>query len=160
MDTIQPAEIKSTPFTHLEQPSSKPSKKFVIYDISGMVQATGVSFSCLACYKKFSTKASLKRHHERFPVCERLIQDRNLVENQMQENTQVESLDNFVSRLVQESYYDTPFVCRYCEEQFTNRGNLNRHFTYSVACSRLAMIRFDELWARDKENNLTNHIVE
>lgn len=151
MDTIQPAEIKGTPFTHLEEPLSKPSKEFIVYDLSGMVQATGVSFSCLACYKKFSTKGSLKRHHERFPVCERLIQERNFVESDLQENTQVVPLDDFVSRLVQKSYYDTPFVCRYCEEQFANRGNLNRHFTHSIACSRLAMLRFDELWIKSNK---------
>ena len=145
MDTIVPAQTKQLGFSEIEFDSA--CVKGVVYDVSGVVVETTEKHPCLACCKQFTTKASLKRHHERFPVCILLLSKEIKIED-IKPNSQILPLDELVQNFVNQSYFDIPFVCRYCKENFANRGNLNRHFTTSVACSRLAIDRFNELWIK------------
>ena len=144
MDTIEAAETQRGPFSFLEQSQTTPlTTSQVVYDISGTATSYESPFSCDACCKKFTTKASLKRHHERFPVCVDWITNHSTT---VEPNKQIIPLDVLVDSFVSKSYFDEPFVCRYCKESFSNRGNCNRHFTTSVACSRLAIEHFHSLW--------------
>ena len=144
MDRIQPAEIQNLSFTFLNTPSNTQTVLYQ-HDVSGSITS---SFDCEACCKKFTTKGSLKRHHERFPLCVQWITDHSASIQPVTPNPQVTPLDILVEKFVCQSYFDSAFICRYCKESFANRGNCNRHFSTSVVCSRLALEHFHTLWIK------------
>lgn len=145
MDTIQPAETYSVATSASFFQKEDKTEPLTVYDISGMICGKEYLTECLACHKKFTTKSSLKRHHERFPICVAWI-EKNSSSLTRQSNEQIKPLHELVEKLLEESYYSTPFTCRYCKESFSNRGNLNRHFSSSVVCSRFALEHFHKAW--------------
>ena len=90
-----------------------------------------IIFPCKACTKKFATKQSLERHLERFPLCKNWKEgDGKLLS---------ESVTLWADKIVTDAIRgDTYKTCKFCNTEFSNTGNFNKHFASSVTCNRLA----------------------
>lgn len=98
-------------------------------------------FKCEACYKLFTTKASLKRHDERSPVCVNWKTNNLLNKNKFPQVP----LHDFLDTLLEGNYSketDGSIKCKYCNKIFSNKGNYNKHFSNSLACQNMTYDTF------------------
>lgn len=99
------------------------------------------NFKCEACYKLFTTKASLKRHDERSPVCVNWKTNNLLNKNKFPQVP----LHEFLDTLLEGNYSketDGSIRCKYCNKIFSNKGNYNKHFSNSLACQNMTYDTF------------------
>jgi hypothetical protein len=101
---------------------------------------------CAACLKLFSCASSLKRHHERFPVC-RDWKDVHVPALNVQQSI-VDYVADLLARTISA---DGGTECRFCGTTFSNKGNFHKHFASAVACNR----RAHEEFANTIHSNLT-----
>ena len=100
-----------------------------------------IIWKCEACTKKFATKQSLERHHDRFEHCK----------NWKEGDTEIptESVFLWVNKLVDSAICEkTCKTCKYCSTEFSNVGNFKKHFRVSLACNRLAYIDVREVFTK------------
>ncbi len=113
--------------------------KMFIYDISGVKKEDRIegdealAYQCNACLKNFTTKQSLERHHERFPLCR--FWEKN-DEPMLKESVYNWALDKIEEALCTK---ENPKKCKFCEVEFASVGNFHKHFKTSVVCNRLGM---------------------
>lgn len=96
---------------------------------------------CDACNKKFTTKGSLKRHHERNTVCVNWISI---------EKTKpiasyiciIDFIENLKNKITKSANNET-ICCKYCKTSYSSIGNLNKHFKNSTTCNRFAFISLE-----------------
>jgi hypothetical protein len=92
---------------------------------------------CKGCSKYFATKASLKRHHERKKSCKEICEKPATTEVALPDKPYiVEWVDQLLTKAISGDS-DKPY-CRFCEVEFANKTNLNKHLSKSVACDKLA----------------------
>ena len=98
---------------------------------------------CKACSKSFATDESLKRHHDKTPVCINwlsLPQNTNIVQLP-------KGLHLIVDELLEKSVSaNGKLQCKFCNSTFINKGNLHKHFNTSNVCNRLAYQDFKRLF--------------
>lgn len=90
-----------------------------------------VVFPCKACTKNFTTKQSLERHLERFPLCK----------NWKEEDGKLlsESVNLWANKIISQAISGEDYkTCKFCKTEFSSVGNFNKHFTSAVTCNRLA----------------------
>ena len=95
-------------------------------------------FKCNGCSKFFATKGSLKRHHERKSSCKEICEKK--IEETFTGPYIVEWVETALKKAISGNV-DTPF-CDYCDIEFANKSNLNKHLSKSVACDTLAKRAF------------------
>ena len=106
-------------------------------------EANITDWECKGCAKFFSTKASLKRHHDRKLSCKQICENKIVA-------AQVESKDyiiDWVDKLLQKSVSgenEKPY-CKHCDVEFANKSNLHKHLSKSPACDTLAKNAFLDL---------------
>jgi hypothetical protein len=99
---------------------------------------------CEACNKKFTTKSSLKRHHERSQVCKKWIS---------LEKPNPFKFDISIIDLIEDIKYKivmrnvttengNMIYCNYCNVKYSNVGNLNKHYKTAITCNMLAYNQF------------------
>jgi hypothetical protein len=98
---------------------------------------------CNACFKTFTTKNSLKRHEERNPVCLKWL----ATDKSSQPNVYKDSSFNFINFMedIQKKIItmaNTENKCNYCSVQFSNIGNLHKHYKCATVCNQLALHSF------------------
>jgi uncharacterized Zn-finger protein len=106
-------------------------------------EETSDKFKCSACYKSFTTKASLKRHDERSPVCVKWKTEKHLEKIKYPQVP----LHEFLEQLLEENYTketDGSICCKYCMKGFSNKGNYNKHFSYSIGCQNMTYSSFKD----------------
>lgn len=102
------------------------------------------TFRCKACQKTFTTKGSLKRHHERYPVCvEWLSIDKKMDTSRLTKGIHL-LVDDLLERAVSE---EGRLECKFCKCIFTNKGNHHKHFNTSIVCNKMALIEFKKVVA-------------
>jgi len=119
--------------------SIKAEKKKVIQESHENIAE---EFKCVACMKSFTTKASLKRHHDRFTVC------KDWIELPQKEDVAklTKGIHLIVDELLDKSIGERELECRFCKTSFTNKGNHHKHFNYSTVCNRMAYKEFKKLF--------------
>ncbi len=102
-----------------------------------------IHIKCTACMKTFATDGSLKRHHERSPVCVNWI---SLPEKK--ETVQLtRGLHLIVDDLLEKSMsLDGKLECKFCKSKFINTGNHHKHFNTATICNQLAYQEFKKLF--------------
>jgi hypothetical protein len=98
-------------------------------------------FKCNGCSKYFATKGSLKRHHERKQSC------KEICEKKIEETFTGPYIVDWVETALKTAIsgtFSTP-LCKYCDIEFANKSNLNKHLSKSTACDTLAKRAFLEL---------------
>lgn len=93
-----------------------------------------IFWPCKACLKNFSTKQSLERHHQRNVVC----RDWKGGDEEIPKgigNVYQWACQKIETALAEDDEYT---ICRFCKQEFSNPGNLHKHFSSAVACNRLA----------------------
>lgn len=117
---------------------------------------------CTACNKTFASPWALTRHHTRFPLCVRWIEQAKttiLVNNQTNTTTtqtQTNTFDfiNTINTLVRECTEKDETTCKHCNKSFSNNSNLRKHFADSM-CSKFAMNDF----AAALKKNIASHAL-
>jgi len=102
---------------------------------------TPTDFKCNGCSKYFATKGSLKRHHERKSSCKEICEKK--IEETFIGPYIVEWVETALKTAISGNF-DTP-LCKYCDIEFANKSNLNKHLSKSTACDILAKRAFLEL---------------
>ena len=108
----------------------KDEKGDVAYRIEGNETLT---IQCEACHKNFTTKQSLERHKDRFPLCKAWVKGDDLLVTDSVYTWAHEILDSALS------HETNPKQCKFCHVQFASVGNLHKHFKTSLVCTRLGM---------------------
>lgn len=120
-----------------------------IYNFDLDVQESVERLECQACNKVFANKYSLNRHMENTQVCYKwmLLSNTDTNKNntgitsdiklQTTEANILDILDTLRNNIL--TCKDNTLQCQYCNKQFSNIGNLNKHFRVSVACNKLAI---------------------
>ena len=99
------------------------------------------SWQCIACGKAFASKQSLERHKDRHPLCKTW----ETMPNKLEE-TPKESAYEWALKIIEDNLGTSNFPhnhkknmkCRYCNQEFSNVGNLHKHFNTAVVCNKLA----------------------
>ncbi len=103
---------------------------------------------CHGCSKYFTTKASLKRHHDRKKSCKELCQKKeDLSGSQTPEVPTKPYIVDWIEELQAQAISgdsEKPY-CKHCEVEFANKTNLSKHLSTSVACDKLAKQEFLKL---------------
>lgn len=108
------------------------------------VQKKIEEIKCAACMKTFTTDGSLKRHHERNPVCVNWISLPEKTDNiQLAKGLHL-ILDDLLERSISVS---GELECKFCKSKFTNKGNHHKHFNTATVCNRLAYQEFKKLFS-------------
>jgi hypothetical protein len=110
------------------------------------------SWQCIACGKAFASKQSLERHKERHPLC------KTWEMMPKSEETPTESAYEWALKIIEDNLRVTnPLLerlekvqCKYCSKQFSNVGNLHKHFNTAVVCNKLAYKYIKEAFASVK----------
>ena len=90
-----------------------------------------IIWKCEACTKKFASKQSLERHHDRFPICKSWKEGDGKILS--------ESVNQWASNVVADAICgDDARTCKFCSTEFSTVGNFHKHFAGSVTCNRLA----------------------
>lgn len=113
---------------------------------------------CTACNKTFASPWALSRHHTRFPLCLRWIeQAKSTVIPREATTTTTKPLDfiNTINTLVRECTEKDETSCKHCNKSFSNNSNLRKHFTDSM-CSKFAMNDF----AAALKKKIASHVHE
>jgi hypothetical protein len=97
---------------------------------------------CAACMKTFSTKASMKRHQERFTVCKDWID----LPQKVDINKLTKGIHLIIEELLDKSIGNGDLECRFCKAKFTTKGNHHKHFNSATVCNRMAYQEFKKLF--------------
>ncbi len=108
----------------------KDAKGKVLYKIEGN---EALAFQCDACLKNFTTKQSLERHKDRFPLCKAWIGTTDAVLSESVYTWALKKVDEAISE------ENNPKMCRFCKKEFSNVGNFHKHFESSIICNRLGL---------------------
>ena len=135
------AEPGTAPEDTIHANAFEETKLIPIFDISGKLVSTIPStekpeWQCQACMKGFSTKQSLERHKERYELCKNWETRAKIVEP-----VPVESVHKWATRTIDEALCiltDFNPRCKFCKKEFSNIGNLHKHFSNATTCNRLA----------------------
>jgi hypothetical protein len=112
----------------------------ISYDESGKAIEGSGKFVCNACAKSFTTNGSLKRHHERSPVCV------SWLTNNSSTKSHLFPFYSFMTDNIYKSMSDDGLTCKFCGTHFSTAGNLHRHFgTSNIVCNRMAFEAFHSL---------------
>lgn len=122
----------------------------IVEEIEEKGEENETNWLCKGCSKYFATKASLKRHHDRKKSCKELAEKPEEVPQVKVSSVSIpekpyiiEWIDqNMIKAISGDS--DKPY-CKYCEIEFANKSNLNKHLSKSVACDKLAKQEFVKL---------------
>lgn len=111
-------------------------------------------WKCKGCNKYFTTKGSLNRHLERKKSCKQIVEKPVVapaapvaVELTKKEIPEKPYIVDWVDQLLYKAISgdtDKP-TCKFCEIEFANKGNLNKHLSKSVACDKLAKEEFTKM---------------
>lgn len=109
---------------------------------------TESSWFCKGCSKCFATKASLKRHHDRKKSCKEICEKKEDLSGTPIEVPDkpyiVDWVEQMQNKAISGDQNEKPY-CRFCEIEFANKSNLNKHLAKSVACDKLAKQEFLKL---------------
>lgn len=102
---------------------------------------TFTSVICKACQKTFTTKASLKRHEERHPLC---VKWQN-IDEALIPKIGIQVIPSFLCII--EDAKRTLFngeskgiSCNNCKKHYSNISNLNKHYETSIMCNKFALL--------------------
>jgi hypothetical protein len=83
--------------------------------------------SCDACQKVYSTPYNLKKHLQRQPLCEKWLSLQPGLKDFINEKIKLQA---------ENTAKEVNTTCHACKTVFANLGNLNRHLSTSVICSK------------------------
>jgi hypothetical protein len=111
-----------------------------------------IRFKCAACLKTFTTNSSLKRHEERSPICLKWlsVEKKNIPFNDgCRDNSFnfIDFLDDMKQTIISGKRIDGQVLeqknmCIHCLTQFSNTGNLHKHYKNAIVCNQLALYSF------------------
>lgn len=136
MDTFKPySDDENEP--NLIDTTIEPEMKIYGHDICED-NKTNENIECVACCKCFTTKYSLRRHEERSPVCLKWI---SIKPEKTEESF---NFIDYITDLKRNAICsnDMENTCKHCYANFSNIGNLNKHFKTSIICNQLALYEF------------------
>ncbi len=119
-----------------------------IYDETEVIQhnSSDDNIQCDACHKMFTTKSSLKRHHERNAICKKWIsmEIARPINYNMHNMSIVDFIENIKNKITVKKRKDEIIQCNQCYASFSNIGNLNKHYKTSVVCNNMAYVDFEK----------------
>lgn len=96
---------------------------------------------CEACMKKCTSDKSLHKHYKKSIECKKWI---DLPEKH---NVQLhKGIHLIINDVLKNAISDINLECKFCNSNFTNTGNLHKHFNVSPVCNRLAYYDFKQLF--------------
>lgn len=114
-----------------------------------------IRFKCEACFKTFTTNSSLKRHEERSPICLKWlsVEKKNIYFNDgFRDNSFnfIDFLDDLKQKIISGKRFDDQTLvqenmCIHCLTQFSNIGNLHKHYKNAPVCNQLALYSFFDI---------------
>ena len=101
---------------------------------------------CEACNKKFTTKSSLKRHHERSQVCKKWIslEKPNPFKFDISIVDFIEDIKYKITIRNLTTENENMIYCKYCSVNYSNVGNVNKHYKTAIICNMLAYNEFQK----------------
>lgn len=112
-------------------------------------------WKCQACRRKFASKQSLERHHERFQLCKNWTGG--------DEAAPIVPVHKWISDLLEKTVSiedeNNDIFCKFCKSRFSNTGNLHKHFNSAIMCNRLAYAAVKEAFRQlDREEQSTKPV--
>jgi Zinc finger, C2H2 type len=101
-------------------------------------------YVCKACDKGFITDSLLTEHIDRSKSCKKWLE----LSTDEQQIILQKPIHLFIDECITQSFLansstsTTKFECKFCNSSFVNKGNLNKHFSTSIACNRLCYHEF------------------